>query len=187
MLVVTRLRCVPVTLGNYCAGFSTASVVTPGGKIKIPLSSTMRDEGHWVKAKIGDTANCRKAISEAIAKRAFEIYQHQGCRPGQDRYNWRVAESELVQPLPCGLLVSNDEITISVFSSVFIAKDIDEIEACVEPHSLILAGKKGSVSGEDVGAVRILPLKDEFDPTSAKLRQKGPYLEIEIHKSQANK
>ena len=155
--------------------------------MKIPPSSTMRDEGHWVKAKIGDTSNCRKAISEAIAKRAFEIYQHQGCRPGQDRYNWRVAESELVQPLPCGLLVSNDEITISVFSSVFIAKDIDEIEACVEPHSLILVGKKRSASGEDVGAVRILPLKDEFDPTSAKLRQKGPYVEIEIHKSQANK
>jgi len=83
--------------------------------------------------------------------------------------------------------VSNDEITVSVFSSVFIAKDIDEIEACVEPHSLILIGKKRSVSREDVGAVRILPLKDEFDPTSAKLRQKGPYFEIEIHKSQANK
>jgi hypothetical protein len=155
--------------------------------MKIPPSSTMHDEGHWVEAKIGITANCRKAISEAIAKRAFEIYQQQGYRSGQDRYNWRVAESELVQPLPCGVLVSNNEITISVFSSVFMAKDINEIEACVEPHSLILIGKKRSVSGEDVGAVRILPLKDEFDPTSAKLRQNGPYVEIEIHKSRANK
>jgi hypothetical protein len=155
--------------------------------MKIPPTSTMHDEEHWVKAKIGNTANCRKAISEAIAKRAFEIYQHQGCRPGQDRYNWRLAENELVQALPCGVLVSNDEITVSVFSSVFIAKDIDEIEACVEPHNLILIGKKRLVSGEDVGAVRILPLKDEFDPTSAKLRQKGPYFEIEIHKSQASK
>ena len=155
--------------------------------MKTPPSSTMRDGGHWIKAKIGNTADCRKAISEAIAKRAFEIYPHQGCRPGQDRYNWRVAESELVQPLPCGVLVSNDEIIISVFSSVFIAKDIDEIEACVEPHSLILVARKMSASGEDVAAVRIFPLKDEFDPTSAKLRQKGPCVEIEIHKSQANK
>jgi len=62
--------------------------------MKTPPTSTMHDEEHWVKAKIGNMANRRKAISEAIAKRAFEIYQHQGCRPGQDRYNWRLAENE---------------------------------------------------------------------------------------------
>jgi hypothetical protein len=155
--------------------------------MKIQPNTAICGKQHLAKATIADAANCRKAILEAIAKRAYEIYQEKGCRPGQDRYDWRVAESELVQPLPCVVLLSNDEITISVFSSVFIAKDIDEIEACVEPHSLILVGKKKSASGEDVDAVRILPLKDEFDPTSAKLRQKGSYVEIEIHKSQANK
>jgi hypothetical protein len=84
------------------------------------------------------------------------------------------------------VLKSNDEIAISLFSSVLGTKDIDEIEACVEPHNLILVGRKWSASREDVRAVRVLPLKDEFDPTSVKLRQNGPYLEIEIHKSRVN-
>ena len=77
---------------------------------------------------------------------------------------------------------SRDEIIISVFDSVFISKDIDEIEVCVEPHYVMLVGKKQSVFGEDVGAVRVLPLKDEFDPSSVKLRQEGSYIEIEIRK-----
>lgn len=146
----------------------------------------MSDE-HWIKARIGDAEGCRKAISEAIAKRAYEIYQDQGCRPGQDRDNWRVAENELVQPLQCLVLKSSDEITISAFCTVFGSKNIDEIEACVGPHSLILVGKERSVSGEEVGAVRTLPLNGEFDPTSAKLWQKGPYVEIEVRKSRTNK
>jgi hypothetical protein len=52
--------------------------------MKIPPNTTIHGEGHRVKAGIGNAANCRKAVSEAIAKRAYEIYQHQGCRPGQD-------------------------------------------------------------------------------------------------------
>ena len=149
--------------------------------MSIRASATIR-AGHLVKAKIGNAADCRKAISDAIERRAYEIYQHQGCRPGQDRHHWRLAESEIVQPLPCGVLESRDEIIISVFDSVFISKDIDEIEVCVEPHYVMLVGKKQSVFGEDVGAVRVLPLKDESDPSSVKLRQEGSYIEIEIRK-----
>jgi hypothetical protein len=156
-------------------------------QMKIRPNATMRGEEHLVRAKIGNALNCRKAISEAIAKRAYEIYQHQGCRSGQDRHNWRVAESELVQPLRCLALKLPDEIIISVFSSVLGPKDFDEIEACVEPHGLTLVGKKRSVSGEDVVAVRLLPLKDEFDPALAKLRQNGSYIEIELRKSQVSK
>ncbi len=151
--------------------------------MKIQPNATIRDEGHLVKARIGNAVNCRRAISDALAKRAYEIYQNQGCRPGQDRHNWRVAESELVQALLCGVLKSRNEIIISVFSSVFISKDIDEIEACVEPHYLMLVGKKSSGSGEDIRALRVLPLKDEVDQSSVKLRQNRSYVEIEMCKS----
>jgi hypothetical protein len=155
--------------------------------VKFTTDAAARGERHWAKARLGNAASCRKAISEAIAKRAYEIYENRGCRPGQDRNNWRVAESELVQPLPCMVLKSNDEITISSFSSVLGLKEINEIDACVEPHRVILVGTKCSASGEGVGAVRVLPLKDEIDPTTAKLRQNGPYVEIEIRKSRASK
>jgi hypothetical protein len=147
--------------------------------MKIQPNTAVCGERHLVKARIGDATNCRKAISEAIAKRAYEMYQEKGSRPGQDRDNWCVAESELVQPLSCMVLKSNEGIVISVFSSVLGPKDVDEVEACIEPHSLILAGKKG----EGIAGVRVLPLKEEFDPSSVKLRQNGPYIEIEICKS----
>jgi hypothetical protein len=147
--------------------------------MKIQPNVTTRREGHLVKARIGNAAECRKAISEAIAKRAYEIYQEKGCRPGQDRDNWRVAESELVQPLSCMVLKSNNGLVISVFSSVLGSKDVDEVEACIEPHTLIFVGK----NGEEVAAVRMLPLEGEFDPSSLKLRQNGPYVEIEVCKS----
>jgi hypothetical protein len=69
------------------------------------------------------------------------------------------------------------------------AKDIREIEAVVEPHRLILVGKKRSDSepGKDANVYRVLPLKEEFDPSSMKLRQRGLLLEIEIHKSGMSK
>jgi hypothetical protein len=81
------------------------------------------------------------------------------------------------------VLKSNEGIVISVFSSVLGTKDVDEVEAGIEPHSLILVGK----NGEDIAAVRMLPLKEEFDPSSVKLRQNGPYIEIEICKSRVGK
>jgi hypothetical protein len=69
------------------------------------------------------------------------------------------------------------------------AKNLEEIEACVEPHRLILVGKKGPGSGsaKDASVYRVLPLSEEFDPSSVKLRQNGSLLEIEIRKSGVSK
>jgi HSP20 family molecular chaperone IbpA len=68
------------------------------------------------------------------------------------------------------------------------AKNLREIEAVVEPHRLILVGKKRSdcEPRKNADVYRVLPLKEEFDPSSAKLRQRGSLLEIEIHKAGAD-
>ncbi|MGB0037080.1 MAG: Hsp20/alpha crystallin family protein [Candidatus Acidiferrales bacterium] len=99
----------------------------------------------------------------------------------------RLAENEILQPICCGLLESKDEVAVSIFSSELGPKDIEEIEVCVEPHRLILAGKKSTNFGsaQAAPAYRVLPLKDEFDPSSAKLTLKkhGSLLEIKIHKA----
>lgn len=157
--------------------------------MKGQLETVVPTNDHFVVAKIGNAADWRKSISAAIAKRAYEIYQSQGRRPGRDQENWRLAESEVLQPLCCGILQSKDEIMVSLFCSAVGAKDIREIEAVVEPHRLILVGKKRSDSepGKDANVYRVLPLKEEFDPSSVKLRQRGPLLEIEIHKSGMSK
>lgn len=64
------------------------------------------------------------------------------------------------------------------------AKNLHGIEAVVEPHRLILVGKKrpGCEPGQDANVYRVLPLTEEFEPSSVKLRQRGSLLEIELHK-----
>jgi hypothetical protein len=139
--------------------------------------------------KIGNTAARLKEISAAIAKRAYEIYERQGRRSGCDRENWLLAEREILQPLCCGVLESEDRIIISLFCSALGTDEVEEIELCIEPHRLIIAGKKGpsAVLDKDDRVYRVLPLAEEFDLSSVKLRQHGPQLEIEIRKSKVSK
>jgi hypothetical protein len=157
--------------------------------MKGQLETVVPRKDQFAIAKIGNAADCCKNISAAIAKRAYEIYQSQGRRLGRDQENWRLAESEVLQPLCCGILKSKDEVNISLFCFALGAKDIQEVEAVVEPHRLILMGKRRSDSepGKDANVYRVLPLKEEFDPSSVKLRQRGSLLEIDIHKSGMNK
>jgi hypothetical protein len=98
-----------------------------------PLEKVVPNKEQFVVAKIGDAADCRKSISAATAKRAYQIYQSQGRRPGRDQENWRLAENGVLQPLCCGILQSKDEVMILLFCSAMGAKDIREIEVVVEP------------------------------------------------------
>jgi hypothetical protein len=135
---------------------------------------------HPFTAKIGRSAECSTALSAAIAKRAYEIYQRGGRLPGGGQENWHLAESEILQPLCCGILESEDEIIVSLFHSAVGGKSIQEIEVIVEPHRLILVGNKqsGSESGKRTSIYRVLPLREEFDPFSAKLRQRGSFWKL---------
>jgi hypothetical protein len=144
---------------------------------------------HSVTASLGNPMECRITLSSAIAKRAYEIYERQGRRPGNDRANWRLAESEVLQPLCCGRLESKDKVIVSLLCSAVDGNDIRRIEVVVEPHRLILVGERqpDSESGKQPSVYRMLPLKEEFDPSSVKLRQRGSLLEIEIDKALANK
>ena len=138
-------------------------------------------EKHPMNVTIREAADCLTEISTAIAKRAYEI------RPGgcaRDGENWRLAESEVLQPLSCGVLKSGDKVEISLFRSALGTNGVDEVEVCVEPHRLIIAGKKRSSSELEQSAViyRVLSLLDEIDPSSVRLRQQGPLVEIEMRK-----
>lgn len=63
-------------------------------------------EAPATNVRIGDATECRKAISNAVAKRAYEIYERSRRQPGCDRKNWSLAESEILKPLSCGVLKS---------------------------------------------------------------------------------
>jgi len=135
--------------------------------------------------RIGNATECRKAISDAVAKRAYEIYERSGRQPGFDRKNWSLAESEILKPLSCGVLKSKDGVNVSICRSSLSAKDI---EVCVEPHRLIVMAHKDSdsVIGR-AGTYQVLSLADEIEPSSVKLRAHGGLLEIKLSKAGANK
>ena len=136
-----------------------------------------------IGARIGNAADHRKTISAALKKRAFEIYEREGRRPGRDKENWRRAEREILQSLSCGVLKSKDSVTVEFLSSELAVKGVEGIEICPEPHSLIVVGKRGnSKLGKDTDVYRVISLRDEYDPSSAKLRQSGSLLEIEMRK-----
>lgn len=137
-----------------------------------------------ITAKIANAADRRKIISAAIKKRAFEIYEREGRRPGCDKENWRRAERELLPLISCGVLKSTESVMVELLPSAFGVKNIMEIEICPEPHGLIVVGKRGtdSKSGKDTNVYGLITLKAEYDPSSVKLRQRGSLLEIEMRK-----
>jgi len=150
-----------------------------------------RAQSRAPNVKLGNTKACLEMLRGAIAKRAYQIYLGSGCRPGCDCVNWQLAENEVLQPLRCcGILDAKDEAVISILFSGICKNEIEEIQVCVEPHRLVLVGKRelSPTSGEDTAIYRVLPLKDEFDPSSVKLdlKHRNALFELRIHKAGAH-
>lgn len=142
-------------------------------------------EGPTTNVRIRDATECRKSISDAVAKRAYEIYERAGRQPGCDRKNWSLAESEILKPLSCGVLKSEDGVNVSICRSSLSERDI---EVCVEPHRLIVMGYADSNSTMGPTATyQVLPLADEIEPSTVKLRAHGGLLEIKLSKAYTNK
>jgi hypothetical protein len=166
-----------------------------GGEMYFVLRSgviTMADETERatrektiVKVKLGDAQECTRAISAAIAKRAYEIYQLRGRGPGRAREDWRLAEKEVVGTLSgCGILDSKHQLEISVLSSALDLKEVEEIQICAESNRVIFIGKERSSALQKQAATvyRVLPLIAEVDPGTISLRRKGCVLEITLQK-----
>ena len=47
-------------------------------------------------AKINNGGPSAKPSQEEISKRAYEIYESNGCQPGREMENWLAAEAELM-------------------------------------------------------------------------------------------
>ncbi len=122
-------------------------------------------------------------MREAIARRAYEIYQGRGAAEGHDAEDWLKAEQELVEPLSCGCLKMENGLKVSVCLSGIKAK---KITVGVEPERLIFIGGNAAEGEEkQATAIRTLTLTEAVDPASARIRQVGTTLEIALRHAPA--
>ncbi|HKA22811.1 MAG TPA: Hsp20 family protein [Blastocatellia bacterium] len=76
-------------------------------------------------------------LEEAIARRAFELFERRGCEHEQDLADWVRAESEMLQSLAIKVSEYRDRLAVKVELPGFSA---EEIEVSAEPRRLIISG-----------------------------------------------
>lgn len=148
--------------------------------------------GRILKVTARDPGKNSGRMHDAIARRAYRIFEKSGSTPGHETENWKRAESEAVSPLVCGYLTLDDKISLNTDASVF-AEGV--IEVCVEPRRLTICGNArqveenptvgGNGSGSRGDIFRVLDLPVSIDPSQAKARFKGRILEVDLPKVQA--
>jgi len=132
-------------------------------------------------------------IHDAVAWRAYHLFEARGCVPGHETEDWQRAESEVVGPLQCGSLDQDYRICLTVDASCF---DDGPIEMWLEPRRLTLCGfdpnhKPFPVPpGEPVRPRRdwIFRVHDfavDLDPRRVVARFNGPALDIYLSKAGA--
>jgi HSP20 family protein len=76
---------------------------------------------------------------EAIARRAFEIFERNGHQPGHELDNWLQAESELFHPTHVAIDEADDVLTVRAEIPGFSEKDL---QVSLEPRRVTITGKR---------------------------------------------
>jgi len=132
-----------------------------------------------------------RELSNAIAHRAFELFDGRGRADGHDLGDWFRAESEFLHPVHVDLAESADAFTVHAEVPGFSAK---ELEVGVEPHRLTISGKRES-SEEHTGEkaiykeqcsnqiCRAIDLPAEVDTSKVTATLKNGVLELSMPKA----
>jgi HSP20 family molecular chaperone IbpA len=80
-------------------------------------------------------------LNDAISRRAFELFEHEGRIDGHHLRHWLEAERELLHPVHMRLEETEGEIMLHAELPGFTASDI---EVSVEPRRIIITGKRES-------------------------------------------
>ena len=86
-----------------------------------------------------------KQLQEAIACRAYELFESRGCEHGQDQADWLRAESEILQPLPIKVSEYEDRLAVEAELPGFSA---EKVAVSAEPRRLIISGRTSLTDGK---------------------------------------
>ncbi|MGA7926433.1 MAG: Hsp20/alpha crystallin family protein [Candidatus Sulfotelmatobacter sp.] len=134
-------------------------------------------------------------ISDAIARRAYELFEARGFEHGHDREDWFRAESELLTPIPAKVVAINGGLTIRAKFPGFAHKDV---EVHVGPKHLIIYAKQRESSEQKAGGAlsatkmsdevfRVLDLPHEIDPDKITATLENEVLEVTLQKAEPRK
>jgi HSP20 family molecular chaperone IbpA len=134
-------------------------------------------------------------VYTSIARRAYEIFDHEGMGFGRELEHWLRAESELFHPLHFVIRESDNALTIRAEVPGFTAKDL---EISVEPRRLAISGTREAKKEHTKGSAvyceqcsdqifRVLDLPAEVDPSKTTATLKDGILELEILKAATKK
>jgi len=165
-----------------------------------PLTSSIKTNTDLNLVSPSEMSEHAKSIFDAVARRAYEIFESRSCVSGHDKDDWFQAESELLKPLKVHVRESGDHL---IASTELPELRPHEIKISVEPHHLRISGTVNASEGENAGEAvmhslryslqpaeqifHVLELPVEIDPANAKATLNDGKLEIVMPKAAQHK
>ncbi len=149
--------------------------------------------GEQLKIVAVNASEQTRSVQEAVARRAYEIFESRGAASWHELEDWRQAESELLRPRCFGQMSLNDALWIGADAAIF---EVGTIEIWVAPRKMTIWGKprvtKVDAHRKHIGShpggqmiFHALDLPVEIDPSHVTAKFNGPSLEILLRKAQA--
>ena len=139
----------------------------------------------------GELIDRMEKLYDQIARRAFEIFEHNGRHIGRDLENWFKAESELLHPVHLDVSESEKEVSVRAEVPGFAA---NELEISLEGTRLTIAGKRQSIKERKEKKtfyeehcsdqlLRVVRLPAAVDAAKAEATLKDGMLELKLPKT----
>jgi len=140
--------------------------------------------------KFGTLLEQMETTFNALARRAYEIFDGNGRAMGHDLDNWLQAEREMFHPVTINITETDAALEVRAEVPGFSEK---ELEIGIEPRKLAITGKRETSKEEKKGKtvyaesssdqlLRIVELPAEVDATKATTTLKNGVLEITLPK-----
>jgi hypothetical protein len=132
-----------------------------------------------------------RRVQEAVARRAYEIFESRGSASWHELEDWRQAEAELVGPRCSGEMSINGSLWVGTDGGIL---KQGTIEIWVAPRKITICGEANMVHAQPKhvsphqsrGMIfHPIDLPVEIDPSHVTAKFNGPSLEILLRKAQA--